>query len=304
MTDLALPAGASAGRSGRAGRASLKGWAFVSPAALLLLVIYLVPLAVLLVLSLTDYQLGAVVTGFVGLDNFARAFDDPVFQRAFSNTLLYVAIVIPFGVGLALVIAIMIHQRRRTRSLYEVIYFLPVTATLVAMATVWQFILHPRLGPVNKLLQAVGLPETHFLSDPALIVPTLAAIGVWQVVGFNVILFLAGLSAIPRELYDAARVDGASAPLDRFLTVTWPQLGPTTMFVTVTTSITAFKVFETVAVLTKGQRGTEVLLYAIYLEGFQYFEMGYAAALTLIFMAFVLLLSVWQTFHLDRRVHY
>lgn len=305
MSAISLPTDISRRRGRRRRYADgLKAWAFVSPAALLLMLIYLVPLAMLLALSVTDYQLGAVVTGFVGLENFERAFSDPVFQRAFSNTLLYVAIVIPFGVGLALVIAILIHQRRRTRSLYEIIYFLPVTATLVAMATVWQFILHPRLGPVNKLLQTLGLPETHFLSDPALIVPTLAAIGVWQVVGFNVILFLAGLSAIPRELYDAARVDGASAPLDRFLTVTWPQLGPTTMFVTVTTSITAFKVFETVAVLTKGQRGTEVLLYAIYLEGFQYFEMGYAAALTLVFMTFVLLLSVWQTFHLDRRVHY
>ena len=119
--------------------------------------------------------------------------------------------------------------------------------------------------------------------------PTLAAIGIWQLVGFNMVLFLAGLSAIPRDLYEAAEIDGCRSGIDRFLTITWPLLGPTTMFVIVTTSITAFKVFDTVAVMTRGgpMGSSEVLLYAIYLEGFQYFHMGYAAALTLIFLAFV-----------------
>jgi multiple sugar transport system permease protein len=118
------------------------------------------------------------------------------------------------------------------------------------------------------------------------------------------VLFLAGLSAIPRDLYDAAEVDGAGGPVNRFLTVTWPQLAPTTLFVAVTTSITAFKVFDTVAALTQGKDGSEVLLYAIYLEGFQYFKIGYAAALTVVFLAFMLVFSVGQAFQLDRRVHY
>ena len=288
----------------QARRRQLKGYAFATPAALLLLCTYIVPLITLLVMSLTDYRLGAVVTQFVGLDNFSRAFSDPVFRRAFTNTLLYVAIVIPFGVGLALLIATLIHSRVRSRSFYEVVYFLPVTSTLVAMAAVWQFILHPRLGPVNAVLKSLGIGEIAFLSNPMLIIPTLAVIGVWQVIGFNIILFLAGLSAIPRDLYDAARVDGVGRPLDRFLTVTWPMLGPTVMFVAVTTSITAFKVFETVAVLTRGRDGSEVLLYALYLEGFEYFQMGYAAALTLIFLVFVLFLSIGQVLHLDRKVHY
>ncbi|PMR72836.1 carbohydrate ABC transporter permease [Billgrantia endophytica] len=288
----------------RTRRRQLKGFAFVSPATLLLLLIYIVPLITLVALSLTDYRLGAMATQFIGLDNFTNAFSDPVFRRAFTNTLLYVAIVIPFGVGIALLVATLIHSRIRTRSFYEVVYFLPVTSTLVAMATVWQFILHPRLGPVNAALKSLGFGEFAFLSDPVLIIPTLAVIGVWQIVGFNTILFLAGLSAIPRDLYDAAHVDGATRPLDRFLTVTWPMLGPTVMFVAVTTSITAFKVFETVAVLTRGRYGSEVLLYSLYLEGFEYFQMGYAAALTLIFLAFVLFLSIGQALHLDRRVHY
>ena len=118
--------------------------------------------------------------------------------------------------------------------------------------------------------------------------------------------YLAGLSTIPRDLYEAAEVDGCVHPIDRFVRITWPLLGPTTMFVIVTTSITAFKVFDTVAVMTRGgpMGSSEVLLYVTYLEGFQYFHMGYAAELTLIFLAFILVFSIAQTVVLDRRVHY
>ncbi|MGY6633161.1 MAG: carbohydrate ABC transporter permease [Alkalilacustris sp.] len=299
-----LPARRPAWRAVARLRDGAKGLAFVSPALLLLIIIYVVPLISLLALSVTDYRLGAVSARFVGLENFAAAFEDPVFRRALANTLLYVALVIPGSVGLGLLNAILVHARTRTRTLYEVIYFLPVTATLVAMATVWQFILHPRLGPVNEVVALLGGSRLPFLSDPSLIIPTLAMIGIWQLIGFNMILFIAGLSIIPRDLYDAAEIDGAGGPVDRFLRVTWPMLGPTTMFVTVTTSITAFRVFETVAVLTRGQFGSEVLLYALYLEGFQYFNTGYAAALTLIFLAFILVLSMGQAMRLDRKVHY
>lgn len=285
-------------------RDGAKGLAFVSPALLLLLLIYVIPLISLIALSVTDYQLGAVSAQFVGLENFAAAFEDAVFRRALVNTFLYVALVIPGSIGLGLLIAILVHARTRTRTIYEVIYFLPVTATLVAMATVWQFILHPQLGPVNEVVSLLGGTRLSFLSEPSLIIPTLAMIGIWQLIGFNMILFIAGLSIIPRDLYDAAEIDGAGGAVDRFLRVTWPMLGPTTMFVTVTTTITAFRVFETVAVLTRGQYGSEVLLYALYLEGFEYFNTGYAAALTLIFLAFILVLSLGQAMRLDRKVHY
>jgi multiple sugar transport system permease protein len=282
------------------------GHAFAAPAALLLSLIYIVPVSVLVWLSMTDYELGAIETRFLGIGNFSAALADPVFRRSIVNTFAYVAIVLPLGVGLGLLASVLVHRRIRTRSLYEVIYFLPVTSTLIAMATVWQFLLHPRLGPVREITIALGFGELAFLSDPALVLPSLAAIGLWQLVGFNMILFLAGLSAIPRDLYEAAALDGAGGGIDRFLRVTWPLLGPTTMFVTVTTSITAFKVFDTVAVLTQGgpTGASEVLLYVIYLEGFQYFRIGYAAALTLIFLAFILVFSIVQAAALDRRVHY
>ena len=284
----------------------LAGCGFAFPAFALLLLIDIVPLAVLLYLSFTDYKLGALDTHFLGLDNFRNALADPVFRRSITNTFVYVAIVLPLAVGLGLLIAVLLSGRKRTRSFYEVVYFLPVTSTLIAMATVWQFLLHPSLGPVNGVLRALGFHEIPFLSEPSYVLPTLAAIGIWHLVGFNMVLFLAGLSAIPRDLYEAAEIDGCRSGIDRFLTITWPLLGPTTMFVIVTTSITAFKVFDTVAVMTRGgpMGSSEVLLYAIYLEGYQYFHMGYAAALTLVFLVFVLLFSILQTFVLDRRVHY
>ncbi len=285
-------------------RPSLAGYAMAAPAALLLMGLYALPAIGLVILSLTDYELGAVDIQWIGLENFRRALQDPVFRRSTANTLIYVLIVLPGSVGLGLLTALLIHGRRKTRSVYEVIYFLPVTSTLIAMATVWQFLLHPTLGPVNALMQVFGISQIAFLSEPAWVIPTLAAIGVWQLVGFNMILFLAGLSNIPSELYDAAAVDGVTSPVDRFVRITWPMLGPTTLFVVVTSTMTSLKVFDTVAVLTHGRSGSEVLLYAIYLEGFQYFKMGYAAALTLMFLAVVIVLAAIQSRQMDRRVHY
>ena len=282
------------------------GLGFALPAFVLLLLTILIPLAVLLCLSLTNYEFGGVDMDWIGLTNFQKALADPIIRRSLVNTLLYVAIVVPGGVFGALLIAVLVHRRKRTRSFYEVVYFLPVTSTLIAMATVWQFLLHPSLGPVNGLLKWLGIGPIAFLSEPSTALATLAVIGIWQLIGFNMILFIAGLTPIPRDHYEAPDIDGCSSGIDRFLTITWPLLGPTTMFVLVTTMITAFKIFDTVAVMTRGGPvgSTEVLLYNIYLEGFQYFHTGYAAALTFIFLAFILVFSAVQTFALDKTVHY
>lgn len=287
-------------------REAMLGTGFAAPAVLLLVLTNLAPLLALLVLSLSHYELGAPELSFAGLEHYRHALADPSLRRSLINTFAYVAIVLPGGVLLGLLVAILVHRRIRSRSFYEVVYFLPVTSTLIAMATVWQFLLHPKLGPVGAVLRTLGFGDVAFLSEPALALPTLAVVGIWQMVGFNMILFLAGLSAIPRDLYEAADMDGCIGELDRFLRITWPMLGPTTLFVTVTSSITAFKVFDTVAVMTRGgpMGSSTVLLYSIYLEGFQYFRLSYAAALTVIFLAFILVFSIIQTAALDRRVHY
>ena len=285
-------------------RQSLAGFMLSLPSGALLVSLYVAPMLCLLLLAFTNYEMGNVDIEWIGFSNFSRVLNDVVFKRSLWNTLLYVLIVVPLSVVGGMFIALLIHARRRTRSFYEVVYFLPVTSTLIAMATVWQFLLHPKLGPINSMLNWVGISSQNFLGDPTLMIATLAGIGVWQLIGFNMILFLTGLSNIPKELYEAAAIDGVNHPVDRFFSVTLPMLGPTTLFVLVTSTITGFKVFDTVAVLTQGRNQSEVLLYDIYLEGFTYSNMGYASVLTLIFLFIIVGLSAWQSMHMDKKVHY
>lgn len=178
------------------------GAIFAAPALLLILAILLAPLAVLVALSVTDYRLGAIAVRLVGLDNYAAMFADAVFQRSLRNTFLYVAFVLPVALFGSLGVALLVHARIRTRTIYEVIYFLPVTSTLVAMATAWQFMLHPTLGPVMPLLGDLGFGRIDLLNDPALALGTLALIGIWQLVGFNMVLFLAGLSILQARVLE------------------------------------------------------------------------------------------------------
>ncbi len=280
------------------------------PATIAMLVLIFVPVVIVAVLSFTDYQFGARSFVWVGLDNYRVLFTDPVARRAVTNTLLYAAIVIPASIVLGLAVALGLHGlAQRAPSLSAVLraaYFLPVAATLVAMAVVWQMLLHPNLGLVNQLLGQIGIRGPSWLSDRGLVLYTLAVIGVWQTVGYNMVLFLAGLAAIPKELYDAAQIDGAGRSWERFWTVTWPMLGPTTLFVTVVTAASAFRVFETVATLTRGGPAfaSDVLVYAMYREGFVYFKAGYASAITMVFFALVLAVTLLKFRVLERRVHY
>jgi multiple sugar transport system permease protein len=284
---------------------SIAYW-FAAPSIVLLIATLLLPIAIVIALSLTDYELGALSLSFLGFDNYAALARDPTFWRSLKNTAYYVALVVPGSVIVGLVLAVLVNDLTRGRRFYQIAFFLPVTATLIAMATVWKYLLHGRIGPVNHLLAALGLPQVEFFGDPDLIMPALAIIGIWQLAGFNMVLFTAGLTAIPADLYEAAAVDGIDQPWERFFTVTLPMLGPTTMFVIITSSITAFKVFDTVAVLTRGgpQGASDVLLYTTYLEGFQYLRIGAAAAMTVVFLAIILILSLVQAKLLERKVHY
>jgi multiple sugar transport system permease protein len=285
---------------------AVAGYAFATPALVLILVLLIAPIIVVFVMSLTDYQLGALDWSWVGLGNYAEIFGDRIFLRSLGNTFIYVAIVVPGSVILGLLVAILVHERTKSKAIYQTIFFLPVTTTLIAMSVVWHFLLNPSLGPVTSLSRALGWGEFDVFGDPDLVLVGLAVIGIWQLVGFNMILFLAGLTAIPRDLYDAADIDGADGAWDRFARVTWPMLGPTTLFVVVTTTITAFRVFDTVAVITRGnpQGRSDVLLYTLYKVGFQDFNMGPASAMTIVFLVFVLIVALVQAFVIDRRTHY
>ncbi|NVN85285.1 MAG: sugar ABC transporter permease [Rhodopseudomonas sp.] len=291
-------------RSHRAGTA-LTAQALVAPAAMLMLIILLGPLAGVLALSFTDYQLGAPSFSWIGLANYREMFADKVFWISLRNTLTYVVIVVPGSVALGLGIALLIQSGSSLRSWYRTIYFLPVMATLIAMAIVWEFMLHPQFGLINGLLRSFGMQGHSWLQDRNTALYSLCAIGIWQAVGFNMVLFLAGLVSIPKPLYDAAEIDGASGAWSRFRLVTWPMLGPVTAFVVVISSIRSFQVFDTVQVLTKGgpSKSSEVLIYTMYTEGFEFFRSGYGAALTVVFLVFVLALTLLKA-RLNRGVHY
>ena len=282
----------------------------VGPATLALFLFVFLPVAIVAVLSFTNYQFGATSFNWSGLDNYIKLFSSSIGRRAVTNTLIYVAIVIPFSVGFGLLVAIGLYRMSTWAPLLsnvmKTVYFLPVAATLVAMSVAWQMVLHPSLGIVNQTLLAIGMQPQNWLSDRGLVLYTLATIGIWQSIGYNMVLFLAGLSAIPSELYDAAEVDGAGGGWSRFWTVTWPMLGPTTLFVMVVTATNAFRVFETVATMTKGGPAfaSDTLVYALYREGFVYFKAGYASAITVVFFAFLLALALIQFRIVEKRVHY
>ena len=281
-------------------------WGLVLPTLLLMIALLLLPTAAVLALSFTDAELGVPEIRWLGLSAYADLLQDRTFLRSFRNTAVYVLIVTPFAVGLGLGAALLIEAEPRLRGLFRAAYFLPVVSLIVAMATVWQYLMHPSIGPLNLMLRQIGLPAVNWLGSSDNVLVALSLIGIWQAVGFNMVLFIAGLTAINRELYAAAEVDGVVSAWDRFVTVTWPMLGPTTLFVVTITVINAVKVFETVATLTQGgpARASEVLLWTIYQEGFVFLHVGAASAMAVIFIAVLLVLIVLQTRALDRRVHY
>jgi multiple sugar transport system permease protein len=280
--------------------------AMAAPAFVLMCLLLLGPLLGVFTLSLTDYQLGSPGFSWTGFANYQEMFSDRVFWISFRNTLTYVAIVVPSAVGLGLGVALLIESGTSLRAWYRTVYFLPVMATLIAMSIVWEFMLHPQFGLINGLLRDVGISGFSWLQDRRTALYALCVIGIWQALGFNMVLFLAGLVSIPRQIYDAAEMDGARSAWARFRLVTWPMLGPTTVFVFVITGIRSFQVFDTVHVLTKGgpSKSSEVLIHTMYAESFEFFRSGYGAALTVVFLVFVLLLTLVKSTLANRGVHY
>lgn len=272
------------------------------PGAALLLALLILPSIAVLALSFTDYQFGMPGAAFVGWRQYAALGSDAGLRNSLVNTALYVAIVAPVSIGGALWLAVLLQGQGRLRPLFQTVFFLPVTATLVAMATAWEVVLHPSFGIANTALSWLGFERVRFLTDPSTALGTLAAIGVWKMLGYNILLFLAGLATIDRQLYEAAALDGADRGWSRFTLVTLPTLAPVTLFVTVITLIRSVSEFETVAVLTQGgpSGATEMLLYTLYQQAFRYFDVGAAAALAVVFLLLVGVLSILQVRLFDR----
>jgi len=276
------------------------------PALLLLVVLFFLPVAAVLVIALTDWQFGALTLSFVGLANFREVFGDEGFRASLVNTVAYVLIVVPGTVAIGFVVALLIESGRSLRAFYRAVHFVPFMATLAAMAIAWEALLHPTIGLVNQTLVGLGLPTANWLRDEHTVLPVLAVIGIWQNLGFAMVLFLAGLKSIPQDLYDAADIDGADLWLDRLRTVTLPMLGPVTMFVVIVVPLRAFEAFDTVKVLTQGGPGhaSEVLLFTLYRESFEYLRTGYGAAVAVVFLLIVVALTLVQARIMDKRVHY
>ena len=311
------------------------GYLFTAPAIILMIVILIAPIFVAAALSFTDYSLGNPGANWVGVENYDKIFSRSSYQKMFKASIIYVLVVVPISVALGLGAALLINSLRIGQSLYKTIFFLPVMAALLAMAIVWEFALHHSIGIVNEMLKAgcgtliesifafgwlpfVEASNTWYghhcaqgefplwLRDKQYALGTICFIGIWQAFGFNMVLYLAGLTSIPRELVHAAEMDGARSAWERFRLVTWPMLGPTTVFVVTITSIRSFQVFDTVEALTLGgpSKSTYVMMYAIFEKAIQQNLIGVGAAITVVFLGFVLTITFIQRYLVERRVHY
>jgi multiple sugar transport system permease protein len=278
----------------------------VAPAVATLLPLVLIPTIGVFAVSLTDWRLGSRSFSFVGLGNYLALLTNPTFRTAILNTLTYVAIVVPGSIILGLTVALLIEAGRSGRTLYQTIHFLPVLSTMAAMAFAWEAILHPFIGVANAVTGLFGLPAQNWLTDPHLVIYTLAVIGIWQNAGFCMVLFIAALRSIPHELLEAADVDGVTGPWDRFSVLILPMLGPVLLFVSTLTIIRAMQVFDTVAILTSGgpSNASNVLVYSIYQQGVQYLNTAAASAMVVFFVVAVMSFTLSYLRLADRRTHY
>lgn len=263
------------------------------------------PVLYSLYISGFDWQLGAGSRFFVGLDNYRRLFAAPEFRNALANTAVYATSVSAASIALGLLLALAIRNLERFQALYQSLFFLPVAATMAAMAVVWGFMFEPSIGIVTAVAEALGSRGRNWLSDDTIAMVAVVLVGIWHAAGYAMVLFLAGLTAIPRELHEAASIDGAGAP-QQFRWITWPLLSPTTMFVVVIMTINALKAFDSVKVLTDGGPlgATQVLSHLLYEEGFRFFDTGYASAVAVVFFVVLLALALVQVRFMDRQVHY
>ncbi len=273
-------------------------WLFVAPALTLIAVFFVVPVLASLLLSLTDFDIYAVASRanlrVVGFENYRRLVHDPLFWVALRNTFVFVVVAGPLSIGLSLAAAVLLSARAvRFKGIFRTIFFLPVVTTLVAIAVVWRYIYHPRFGLLNHALATFGVGPIDWLGDPRFAMPAIILMAVWKNFGFNMVIFIAGLQSIPERVYEAASVDGAT-PAAQFRWVTLPMLAPTFVFVLVITMIGYFQLFAEPYVMTQGgpAHATLSIVLLMYLQGFRWWTMGYAAALAFVLFAIILALTL------------
>jgi multiple sugar transport system permease protein len=276
---------------------TMTGWGFALPFALLFCVFTAGPVAASLLMSLTDLRGTDLLDPFgvnvIGLDNYLRLFSDAKFLTAAGNTAIFVVVGVPLTMALSLLVALGLNSGLvRFRTLFRVGYYLPVVTSIVAISVVWRFVLQPDTGLLNELLGLVGIDGPNWLNNPAFALPTLIVMGAWRNLGFGMVIFLAALQAIPKDLYEAATIDGAR-PFARFRFLTVPMLRPTMLFVAVITTIGYVQFFEEPFVMTQGGPldSTLSLAYHTYNQ-FGFGNYGYASAMGYVLFVVVVLLSI------------
>jgi multiple sugar transport system permease protein len=293
---------------------ALVGWLFALPHLVLFVLFLLLPVAYGFYLSLHRWHILAKNHPFLGLANYRAALEDDIFRLALWNTVYFVVLVVPLGNAVSLGLALGLSSVRRFVNFYRVAFYLPVVISIAVVAVLWRWLYNTQVGLLNLYVQAavnglrgLGLPLPPFepipwLANPAYVMPSIALMTIWWTAGGNMVLFLAGLGAIPDDYYEAARIDGAGA-WQRFRAITWPLLRPTTLFCLVISVLASFQIFgQSYALFTAvpggpvsgpARSGLTVALY-MYLQGFGQYEIGYGAAIAYLLFGIVLVLTLFQ----------
>jgi len=271
-------------------------WLFLTPALLVLGVFFLLPVIAALALSLTDYDLYALANihnlRFVALQNYWALLHQPLFWSALGHTVYFVAVGVPLSMGTSLSAALLLNSPlARCKPFFRTALFAPVVTTVVAVAVIWRYLFNTKYGMANFVLADLGIHSIDWLGDPHWAMPTIILFAVWKNFGYNMIIFLAGLQAIPADLYEAARIDGASAR-QQFRHITLPMLGPTLLMVSILTVSGYFQLFAEPYVMTEGGplQSTTSVLYLMYDEGFKWWNLGSASAVA--FLLFIIMFAV------------
>lgn len=275
-------------------RSTLVGWSFILPNFVGFAVLTLVPVFILFYMSMTSWNVFGAAN-WVGFDNFERLLQDRSFHKALTNTLYYAVVHIPLTLAASLGLALLLNRKLKGVAFFRTVAFFPYITSVVAIAVVWNMLLSPDTGPVNQILGWFGIDGPGWTTSSTWAMPAIILVSVWREMGYYMLLFLAGLQTVPTQLYEAARLDGASA-WQRFTNVTLPCLRPTTFFVTVMLTIASFKVLDLVLVMTNGGPGqsTLVLSQYIYNKGFVENQFGYASSVAVVLFLICIAVTIFQ----------
>jgi multiple sugar transport system permease protein len=283
---------------------AIAGYLFLMPNIVGFIIFTIFPVIGSLLLSFADWNL-INAPRIVGVQNYQNILGDQVYWQSLINTAIFSLGNVSLNIALALGLAILLNKKIRGVEFFRAAFFLPVVCSTVAVALIWQWLFDRQMGLLNYVLSWFKLGPYPWICSPQWALPSVILVSVWKGIGYNMVIFLAALQGVPGELYEVARIDGANG-WQSFLHVTWPMISPATFFVTVTSIINSFQVYDITTVLTNGGPGnaTNTLVMYIYQSAFQFFKMGYASAVAYTLFGIVLVFTIMQTVFAKRWVHY